>query len=142
MKLLQQDDIRELEQHKLEAVAMDQVTLFRFPAHQIAKIASHPATRLMWKELFMENLLRIVQRYFARRHHKNEPSDTVNPLFLPLQDHELPDPMRAGSGVALSNSFKHVGKSMIWSFTPPWPVKGFPMGLRHRLSAPGKAGAV
>lgn len=61
----------------------------------------------------------------------NHSSQDIHPIFEPLQPSEEPDPLRAGSNQALRNPFQHIVKSMEWSFTPPWPFKGFPTGLRH-----------
>lgn len=132
-----------LVKHRLEAVvAVSKVTLFRFPKADMPSIASHPSTRLLWKELLMENLLRIVQRYFDKRMHRtniDSSSDYVNPIFAPLQPWEEPNPLRAGSGLALQNPLAHIWASMTWSFAPPWPFQGPPDGLRHtQLLAPGR----
>jgi hypothetical protein len=136
------EDVHSLAKHRLQAVvAVSPVTLFRFPRHKMIQIASNPTTRLMWKELLMENLLRIVQRYFDKRIRKDTVSgrEYLNPLFLPLQGWEEPHPLRAGSNVALQRPLSHVWASMKWSFAPPWPFKGPPMGLRHnQLLATGR----
>jgi hypothetical protein len=135
--------------HKLHSAKAlsDTVVLFRFPADLMAdKIACDPTTRLMWKELLMENLLRIVQRHFYKakqervvsRHvsgstHDNNGNDAIHPAFWPLEAWEEPEALRAGSGKAWKNIILHTIKSMQWSFTPPWPLKGFPVGLRHKI---------
>jgi len=205
----QQEHLQSLhdQKHKLQSAkaVSEKVVLFRFPAPLMAtRIANHPTTRLMWKELLMENLLRIVQRHFykTRReriesnkhyyhhnvartiHHRNSDLSTnhrssndaggvsddnreveetttdnngydnhpplnnihkskvknntastqpmINPMFWPLEPWEEPDPVRAGSGLAIHRPFLHIIKSMQASFTPPWPFKGFPTGLRHQ----------
>ena len=124
-----------LAKHRLEAVVtVSRVTLFRFPRESMPTIANHPRTRLMWKELLMENFLRIVQRYFDRRMRLENTADGqayINPIFLPLEPSEQPNPLRAGSGLALKNPLRHVWASMLWSFAPPWPFQGPPQGLRH-----------
>jgi CRP-like cAMP-binding protein len=143
---LLQDVHKSLARQRLEGVVAisEHTTLFRFPKHQIAQIASHPSTRLMWKELLMENLLRIVQRYFDKRIRQGLLLDDsingecTNPIFLPLEKWEEPNPLRAGSGLALKTPFMHMFASMGRSFSPPWPWKGPPAGLRHaQLPAPG-----
>eukprot|EP00980_Cylindrotheca_fusiformis_P008210 scaffold1736_cov127-Cylindrotheca_fusiformis.AAC.24 len=139
------EDHRSLGKHKLEAVvAASDVTLFRFPKEQMPMIASNSSTRLMWKELLMENLLRIVQGYFDRRmRHESVFVEYVHPIFFPLQMWEEPDPMRAGSGQAMKNPFAHVWENMKWSFAPPWPFQGPPEGLRHgQLLAPGRVNGI
>lgn len=139
---LLQDVHESLARHRLEGVvAISDTTLFRFPKDRIAQIASHPSTRLMWKELLMENLLRIVQRYFDPRIRRGLDADgeRTNPIFLPLDPWEQPNPLRAGSGTAMKMPFSHIFASMAWSFTPPWPFKGPPVGLRHaQLPAPNR----
>jgi hypothetical protein len=140
---LLQDVHKSLARHRLEGVvATSDSTLFRFPKDQIAQIASHQSTRLMWKELLMENLLRIVQRYFDKRIRQGLDSingEYTNPIFLPLEKWEEPNPLRAGSGLALKTPFMHIFATMGWSFSPPWPWKGPPPGLRHaQLPAPGR----
>jgi CRP-like cAMP-binding protein len=138
-------DHRSLVKHKLEAVvAVSDVKLFRFPKEQMPMIASEPSTRLMWKELLMENLLRIVQGYFGRRMRSNPAVvDYVHPIFCPLEPWEEPDPLRAGSGYAMMNPFSHVWASMKWSFASPWPFQGPPQGLRHtQLLAPGRISGI
>jgi hypothetical protein len=142
----------EQHKHKLNSAKAlsEKVVLFRFPAKLMAtKIACDPTTKLMWKELLMENLLRIVQRHFykTRREqiesrnsnmpmvghgHHGIAADAINPIFWPLEKWEEPDALCAGSGKALRRPFWHIVKSMQWSFTPPWPFLGFPMGLRHK----------
>lgn len=139
------EDHRSLVKHKLEAVvAVSNVTLFRFPKEQMPLIASKPSTRLMWKELLMENLLRIVQGYFDRRMRTNPALvEYVHPIFYPLKPWEEPDPLRAGSGDSLKNPFRHVWVNMKWSFAPPWPFQGPPEGLRHtQLLAPGRIAGI
>ena len=134
-------DNRSLAKHKLKAVVtVSDVTLFRFPKEEMPKIANHPSTRLMWKELLMENLLRIVQGYFDRRMRMNPVLvEYVHPIFNPLESWEEPDPLRAGSGLAMKHPLQHIWSSMKWSFAPPWPFKGPPEGLRHtQLLAPGR----
>ena len=136
-------DHQSLEKHRLQAVvAVSNVTLFRFPRHEMPKIASHPSTRLLWKEILMENLLRIVRRYFDKRMRSRTLLDGrayLNPIFLPLQPWEVPHPLRAGSGRALLTPLAHVWASMQWSFAPPWPFQGPPEGLRHtQLLGPGR----
>jgi CRP-like cAMP-binding protein len=135
-------DHHSLAKHRLKAVvAVSNVTLFSFPRDKIASIASHPSTRLMWKEILMENLLRIVQRYFDKRVKRGTPDghEYLNPIFLPLERWEQPDPLRAGSESAMKTPFAHIFASAQWSFAPPWPFKGPPMGLRHtQLLAPGR----
>ena len=111
----------------------------------MSQIAANPATRLLWKELLMENLLRIVQRYFDRRPAAERMNDDVvfiSPMYRELSKWEEPESLRAGSGKALQRPFQHILASMSWSFTPPWPIKGFPMGLRHKLPAPGRVRTV
>lgn len=124
-----------LAKHRLEAVVtVSKVTLFRFPREKMPIIANNPHTRLLWKEILMENMLRIVQRYFDRRmrlENSVDGIDYVNPIFAPLEAWEQPHPMRAGSGKALTNPLRHVWASMQWSFAPPWPFRGPPEGLRH-----------
>jgi len=129
-------DHQSLARHRLEAVvAVSNVTVFRFPKEQMPTIASHPSTRVLWKEILMENLLRIVQRYFDKRmRHRNVVDGVdqyVNPIFAPLQPWEYPDPLRAGSGLALRRPLAHIRASMVWSWAPPWPFRGPPEGLRH-----------
>ena len=124
-----------LSKHRLEAVVtVSKVSLFRFPRERMPSIANHPRTRLLWKELLMENMLRIVQRYFDQRMRLENAVDGleyVNPIFAPLESWEQPHPMRAGSGKALTNFLGHIWASMQWSFAPPWPFQGPPEGLRH-----------
>ena len=88
----------------------------------------------------MENLLRIVQRYFDKRVRRGHSLEFyVNPIFAPLQQWEEPHPLRAGSGLAIQTPLAHILASMQWSFAPPWPFQGPPMGLRHtQLLAPGR----
>ena len=121
--------------HRLEAVVtVSQVTLFRFTRARMPTIANHPRTRLLWKELLMENMLRIVQRYFDRRMRLENAVDGmeyIHPIFAPLEPWEQPHPMRAGSGQALTQPWRHFWASMQWSFAPPWPWQGPPEGLRH-----------
>lgn len=134
-------DNQSLAKHQLQAVVtVSKVTLFRFRKDQIASIANNPVTRLMWKELLMENMLRIVQRYFDRRVRHGRSSDFyINPIFAPLNPSEEPHPLRAGSGKALRTPLAHIFASAQWSFAPPYPFKGPPMGLRHNnLLAPGR----
>jgi hypothetical protein len=136
-------DMQSLSKHKIQTVvAITDCTLFQFPREEMPRICLMHATRLMWKELLMENLLRIVQRYFERQSRQQgytDSPDYLNPMFLPLQDWEQPEPLRAGSGVALRSPFRHVFYSGKLSFAPPWPFKGPPMGLRHSsLPAPGR----
>jgi hypothetical protein len=121
----------------------DDVRLFRFHAVDMEnKIACHPVTRLMWKELLMENLLRIVQRHFYQaRHeriHEDYEEDDINPIFAELRAWEQPDALAAGSGRAFGSPIRHIFKTMRDTFTPPWPIKGFPTGLRHKLPAPNR----
>jgi len=124
-----------LAKHRLEAVVtVSKVTLFRFPRANMPTIANHPKTRLLWKELLMENMLRIVQRYFDRRmrlENSTNGQEYVSHMFAPLEAWEEPHPMRAGSGKALTDPLAHVWKSMQWSFALPWPFEGPPEGLRH-----------
>ena len=133
-------DMQSSFRHHISVESGSQVVLFQFPRKDMARIASHPSTRLMWKELLMENLLRIVVRYFDKRiRHLGDDRNYTNPIFLPLQKWEEPLPLRAGSGKALRRPLDHILASMQWSFTPPWPWKGPLMGLRHQqLPAPGR----
>jgi hypothetical protein len=52
--------------HSLHAVAaVPNVKLFAFPKSEMPTIvSSHPSTRLLWKELLMENMLKIMQCWF------------------------------------------------------------------------------
>ena len=129
--------------HKLESavVLSEKAVVFAFERKVLPTIASHPRTRLLWKELLVENLLRIVQRQFHELHGNQEASrrsatgadkdDLPHKIFDPLLPSEMPDPFRAGSSFALRNPPWHVLKSAVWSFAPPWPIAGPPLGLRH-----------
>jgi len=120
------EDHYSLAKHRLEAVvAMSSVTVFRFPRAEMEVIANNPRTRLLWKEILMENLLRIVQRYIDKRVRIGP--QYVNPIFLPLAPWEEPDPLRAGSGKALQTPLAHIFASAKWSFAPP--VKLFDAAL-------------
>lgn len=133
------EDYISLQNHKLQAVvAVSNVTLFQFPRNKMSEIAANnPTTRLMWKEILMENLLRIVQRYIDSKVRIGP--DYINPIFAPLAPWEEPEALRAGSGKALQTPFQHVYSSAVSSFAPPWPFQGPPVGLRHsQLVAPGR----
>lgn len=130
---------QDLTKHRLEAVvAISNVTLFRFPRQKMPSIANHPSTRLLWKELLMENMLRIVQRYFDERMRQETTHMYVNPMFRPLKPWEESHPLRAGSGKALRHPVFHLLASMKWSFAPPWPFQGPPEGLRHNQLLVGR----
>jgi hypothetical protein len=126
--------------HKdFEAHAISPVTVFRFPRDRMIDIANHPDTKAIWQQLLMENLGVIAQRIFDN----NFKSQDVNqeyesPMFKPLQAWERPNPMAAGSAVALRNPLRHIFANMVWSFTPPWPFAGPPVGFRHSLPAPSR----
>jgi CRP-like cAMP-binding protein len=142
-------DISSVAKHRLSSVvAITNVTAFRFQSSAMTTIASHPATRLIWKELLMENLLRIVQRYFEHRSKSKsirtniDSGHFINPMFAPLLSSEEPHPLRAGSSNALYHPLEHLWACMEWSFTPPWPFQGPLEGLRHAsLPAPMTQGA-
>lgn len=124
-----------MDRHILHAIVCSSkgASFFCFPRHKMAQIVQHPAVRLLWKELLMENLIQIVRRHFVKSigGGMGYSDDYVSPLFSPLDDTEKPHPLRAGSGFALQKPFRHVISSMKWSFAPPWPLAGPPMGLRH-----------
>jgi hypothetical protein len=94
----------------------------------------------------MENMLKIVQRYFDQQMNpdtiKTISSTYVHPIFYPLEPWEEPHPLRAGSTHAFENVLAHIWANMKWSFAPPWPFQGPPEGLRHTqllTPTPGQA---
>jgi hypothetical protein len=83
----------------------------------------------------------VVQRYFDKRicqGLENNNGEYTNPMFLPLEKWEEPNPLRAGLGLALKTPFMYIFATIGWSFSLPWPLKGPPPGLHHaQLPAPG-----
>jgi hypothetical protein len=115
-----------------------QCIVYRFlRSNMINIVLKNPQTKLLWKERLMENMLQIVQHYYDPRLLVQHPDPIVqdeyyiHPNFYELDRTELPHPYRAGSTEALRNPLYHIYQYMIWSFAPPWPFHGPPIGLRH-----------
>jgi hypothetical protein len=58
-------------------------------------------------------------------------------VFGPLEDWEQPNPLSSGSGRAARRPLRHLIKSAVKSFLPPWPFHRWVPCLRHsQLPAP------
>lgn len=92
-----------------------------------------------WQTVFIGILARIAVQRLGEDH--VDPSrahyQRLDPLFGPLTASETPNPLLAGSGVALERPLAHVFYCMKRFFTPPWPFSKHLVGIRHSmLTAP------
>jgi len=68
-----------------------------------------------------------------------EKSEYVAPVFRPLEEWELPQPLDAGSGVAYKRPIQHLWKYCMSYIGLPLPLGGHPVGIRHTvLKAPSR----
>ena len=66
-------------------------------------------------------------------------SEYIAPVFRPLEEWELPQPLDAGSGVAYRRPIQHLWKYCMSYIGPPLPLGGHPIGIRHTaLKAPSR----
>eukprot|EP00529_Nitzschia_sp_RCC80_P029520 CAMPEP_0113469436 /NCGR_PEP_ID=MMETSP0014_2-20120614/15900_1 /TAXON_ID=2857 /ORGANISM="Nitzschia sp." /LENGTH=317 /DNA_ID=CAMNT_0000361917 /DNA_START=197 /DNA_END=1148 /DNA_ORIENTATION=+ /assembly_acc=CAM_ASM_000159 len=66
-------------------------------------------------------------------------SEYVAPVFRPLEEWELPQPLDAGSGVAYKRPIQHLWKYCMSYIGWPLPLGGHPVGIRHTvLKAPSR----
>lgn len=141
----------------LDARSDTAVKLFRFQSSDIAKIANSPVTKGIWQSILICSLSQI-----AKYSNDNaaatassgtdstltssESSDVTendishplrDPVFGPLQKWEEPNPVHAGSGMALSVPLGHLLHYASTSFLLPWPLTKWKVGLRQgSLPAP------
>jgi hypothetical protein len=119
---------------RLSAVCDTKVRLFRFTDSDLAELSRNNLAKDAWHALLISVLSEIVERPW-------KDNETPNPargeIFAELQDWEQPKATFAGSGGALRFPFSHLWETAKSSFSVPWPIKPWPVGLRHgKLPAP------
>lgn len=117
------------------ATAATDTKLFCFSATDMKRIATHKFAKGVWQALILNQLPCVVEDMMQL-----EPvlaRETCDKVFLPLQKWEEPEPLAAGSGLALRTPFAHIWRSIQKQIALPVPFGKPPTGLRQtQLPAP------
>ena len=138
-------------------VETEQARAFCIPVTKLEEMASHPNARDVWTAMLIAALAEIAERQYSNAYRSevdesrsakrlsstetlaDSAAQQYHPLFAPLLDTELPDPLLAGSGRGLSKPLQHAWRYVVLSVYMPWPLGKWPAGLRHNLKPPSEA---
>lgn len=110
--------------------------LFRIAKDDMKKMAHHPLAKGVWQALLINNLSYVVESYLSEEKKSHQAEIYHDRVFRPLESWEEPRHSLAGSGYALVNPFLHFVTYVQRSFSPPWPLKGHPTGIRQTQLPP------
>lgn len=120
----------------VRCTALTPIRLFRITKEDMKKIAHHPLAKGVWQALLINNLSYVVESYLSEERKSRQAELYRDKIFRPLEAWEEPKPSLAGSGQALLHPLVHLGTYIQRSFSPPWPFKGHPTGIRQTLLPP------
>jgi len=110
--------------------------LFRIAKDDMKKMAHNPLAKGVWQALLINNLSYVVESYLSEEKKSNQAQIYHDKVFRPLESWDEPKRSLAGSGYALANPCLHFVTYVQRSFSPPWPLKGHPTGIRQTQLPP------
>lgn len=96
----------------------------------------HPLAKGVWQALLINNLSYVVESSLSSEKRSSQAELHCDTIFRPLESWEQPKSSLAGSGKALANPLLHLVGYFQSSFSPPWPLKGHPTGIRQTQLPP------
>lgn len=112
------------------------VRVFALPVKHLNEMYRDPRTRAAWMGLLIVSLSAMVERKESSTGTALRYEQQRHPLFGPLDPSEEPPVLQAGSAHALHRPLRHFWEYCKQSFIFPWPLGGYPTGLRHDLLPP------
>jgi hypothetical protein len=140
----------------VQAECLTGVTAYRCTKKDMEGLATTSQTKLAWQALLIHGLTEFSEQLYDSKNQTNNDGDDDNnsttndiidgvaiidvernDVFGPLEDWEQPNPLSSGSGRAARRPLRHLIKSAVKSFLPPWPFYRWVPCLRHsQLPAP------
>ena len=124
------------DQGEIRCQALTDTQLFAIAREDLPAMANHPFAKGVWQALLIHNLSYVVESYLSPQQRSTAAASYCDNVFAPLASWERADPYKAGSGRAWIHPLTHLMASIQQSFSPPWPWRGHPTGIRHTQLPP------